>query len=143
MKKILLLVILGIFFFGCNVEDDNPETLQQVLVPITFVEMPDSFILGNTYSIKLKYIRPTACHHFSGISYELDGKEQYFGVLNSFDVNNPNCTEIEGLTGETSFEFTANKDILYIFKFWQGIDEDGKEIYMEKEVSVSKSGEET
>lgn len=126
---------------SCNLDDGNPETIQQVLVPITSIEMANSFRLGETYTINLKFQRPTDCHILSGISFDSDGQTQFFGVLNSIDSSDSTCIEVEGLTGETSFEFKAERNNLYIFKFWQGIDEDGEAIYLVKEVPVSEYGE--
>lgn len=59
-----------------------------------------------------------------------------------YETDNLNCDESTGGTEETSFTINPNPDFeSYIFKFWQGEDEEGQAQYLTEEVPVKTKGE--
>lgn len=133
----MLLLVFILPLAGCSTGDEDPAPREHVLVPIEEVEMADSFVMGVTYTVVLTYSKPTRCHTFSNISYDSDGSEFTFGVVTSFDPTAFGCLEEENLTAVERFNFVVERNDFYIFRFWQGTDENEDPIFLTKEIPVS------
>lgn len=136
MKKLLLFLPLFVLA-SCSSEEVDPEDFDLTLVPIEEVDMADTFIHGERYIIKVTYSKPTHCHTYSTTNYENNDNEYTFAVVNSYNPEDNNCVEEEDLTDITSFTFDADRNDFYIFKFWQGEDENKNPIYLTKEIPVT------
>lgn len=135
MKKIALFLMLIITLMGCSV--DEPETYTYEVLPIESYEVPASFTIGETYEIKLKYQKPTACHLFQGIYYSKELNTRTIGIQSAVKDNQV-CNLALPPVSETSFNFiaTANEEGLFIFKFYKGKDTAGEPIFEDVEIPV-------
>ena len=133
MKK-LLICLIAIATFSCSVNDDGPTSYNELL-PIESAIVPESFEVGETYEITITYLRPTTCHAFSDIYYAKYNNERTVAVISTVYESNGQCTTIESEL-EASFNFKATETGSYIFKFWQGEDENGEDTYLVYEVPV-------
>jgi len=135
MKKFsLIAVLLFSFFWSCSVEDDNePEFFLEVL-PIDSVEMPQEFIYGETYELPLSYTRPTFCHTFNNFAETVSGHERTIAVVNTV-YTNLNCAEFSE-TVTVNYELSITGTETYKFKFYQGKDSEGHDMYYTVEVPV-------
>lgn len=121
--------------WSCNIEDDDYVNIESEFIPIENVELPLSFELGETYQIKVFYYRPTSCHVFHDFFYNADGVERTVAVVNLvYDLDD--CENLNNELVERSFNFSALYNQVYTFKFWQGEDENGEDIYLIYEVPV-------
>lgn len=134
MKKIVLFVILITSFLGCSIDDDNTSYTYDVL-PVDSYVVPTSFTLGETYEIKLKYQKPTACHIYQGIYYDKNLNTRTIAIQTAVQ-NNQACTEQIPPLSEVSFNFMVNNTGSYIFKFYKGEDANGEDIFEEVEIPV-------
>ena len=50
--------------------------------------------------------------------------------------DNSNCEDLENSSIERTFNFSAIYDQVYIFRFWQGEDENGEDVYLIYEIPV-------
>jgi len=133
MKKIFIYLI-AILAYSCSVPEDNVIRSTLETTPIETASVPQFFEFGQTYQIDIGYILPSDCHTFNDIFYQREGDEHTFAIvasvfpgtncLTSFDENN------------TSFDFTVGDTNTHIFKFWQGKDIDGNDLYMTMEIPV-------
>ena len=132
---LFLLPVLFISIFGCST-DDSPaeEPVAYEKVKILSTNLPAQLKVGDKIMLRLTYDRPTRCHKFLGIDYEELKGALYFGVVTVYDKDQ--VCENEDLTASTSFEFTPEPVDFYIFKFWQGRNEQGEDIYLTVEVPV-------
>lgn len=135
MKKLFYLCLILLSCWSCSLEDDDYINYNFEFIPIEEVDIPSSFIIGETYQIKLHYNRPSSCHVFHDLYYRSDGPERTIAVVNVV-YDNSNCEDLENSLIERSFYFRAIYDQVYIFKFWQGEDENGEDIYLIYEVPV-------
>ena len=131
--KPFFICLIAFMFISCSIEDENINSYLEVL-PIVSVSMPEYFAHGETYQIDITYLAPTNCHFFNDIYYDLEGNTSHVAVLNTV-VDNGNC-ETTNIEAQTSFNFEANTTGLHIFKFWQGEDENGQDMYLLMEVTV-------
>lgn len=137
MKKILLLLVLITTFTGCSVDNDANDTYTFHVLPIESYEIPTTFTLGETYEIKLKYQKPTACHIYQGIYYTKDLNTRTVAVQTAVNDNEV-CTADVPAVSEASFNFIVSNTGSYIFKFYKGKDTDGENIFEEVEVQVTQ-----
>jgi len=136
MKKIISLIALFFLFISCS-PDHEPNYLYEVL-PIESVDIPTEFTLGETYPITVHFNRPTSCHYFNGLYYQKDLNIRTVAVESAVEQRN-NCQELSGdaAADEYTFNFYVTSNGSYIFKFWQGKDDQGNNIFLEYEVPVN------
>ena len=134
MKKIVIFLIVITSFLSCSLDDDGPTYTYEVL-PVDSYVVPTSFTLGQTYAIKLKYQKPTACHIYQGIYYEKNLNTRTIAIQTAVQ-NDQACTKEIPPISEVSFNFIASNTGSYIFKFYKGKDASGKDIFENVEIPV-------
>ncbi|MFK7833301.1 MAG: hypothetical protein AB8B52_08495 [Winogradskyella sp.] len=133
-KQFFLVFILCLIFSSCNIDDDTNVILGTEILPIESVEMPESFVLNETYEIHITYNRPSNCYQFYDFYYEINQNERTVGIINTV-YDNPSCIEEEeSVTVTLNFRVVSTET--YLFKFYQGQDEEGEDLYYLVEVPV-------
>jgi hypothetical protein len=135
MKKIVLLTLFVLTLVGCSIDDDQPNYSYEVL-PIDSYTLPESFTLGETYEIKLKYKKPSNCHSFQGIYYDKELNIRTIGIQTTV-LESTDCTPLTAEPIEVSFKFYVTNTGSYIFKFYKGEDANGENIFEEVEIPVT------
>ncbi|MCF6224354.1 MAG: hypothetical protein L3J34_11585 [Flavobacteriaceae bacterium] len=131
MKKIFFAIFSLILMFSCSEDDTN---IHYELLPIEEAIVPESFEYGKIYDITVKYIRPDDCYINSDILYEYDFDARNVAVIATY-VEENGC-EILDAEEELTIRVQALQHSPYIFKFWQGDDDNGHPIYLIIEVPV-------
>lgn len=135
MKKLLVLCLTLVLLASCSVEDDGTNFSFEVL-PVESVDIPDEFELGEIYPITVSYLRPSSCHAFKEFYYLKENNERTVAPITYvFDNNDCETLENDNLV-EATFNFQVTSNGSYIFKFWQGEDDDGESQYLTIEVPV-------
>ena len=134
MKKIARLFIAIITLVGCTVGDDRPNYHYEIL-PIESYTVPESFVLGQTYQIKMKYKKGTSCNQFQGFYYEKNLNIRTVAIQTVVSENS-NCVA-DASSVEVSFNFYVTSNGSYIFKFYKGVDEAGNDLFHEVEIPVN------
>jgi hypothetical protein len=134
MKKIISLLALVFLFNSCALDDGPNYTYE--LRPIVSVDIPSEFTLGETYTITMRYNRPTTCHFFNNIYYDKNLNVRTIAVETAAQDRN-NCEPTPNDLTECSFNFLVTSNGSYIFKFYQGEDEQGNDIFLEYEIPVT------
>ncbi|WP_228853178.1 hypothetical protein [Aegicerativicinus sediminis] len=134
MKYLGSLLVLFLLATSCSLDDDGTNYHYEIL-PVESVDLPDSFEYGGVYEITLTYNRPSTCHRFNEFYFRSDGNERIVAVINSVLEEN-NCTELTDDLVEVSFDFRVIYTGTYVFKFWQGKDENDNDLYYIVEVPV-------
>lgn len=135
MKKITLLLIFVLCTFGCSLNNDNNYNYEYKVLPILSYELPQELKLGETYEIKLKYQKPTQCYSYQGIYYSKSLNTRIIGIQSAVQSSLP-CAEVIPEESEVSFIFYVTSTGSYVFKFYKGLDADGKDIFEDVEVPV-------
>lgn len=135
MKKIIYFIATLLFFTNCNVDDDSIESHFEIL-PIESINLPQQFILGETYTIEFTFIRPTNCHAYDHIINMIENENRTFSVKSVvFEQNN--CTNLTTNNIATqSIEFKVTHDQTYLFHIWKGKDSQGIDIYDDYSIPV-------
>jgi hypothetical protein len=135
MKKIFFVLSFLFLLTGCSTDDEPQPRLVYELVPIVSTNLPEQFERGKTYELLFTYSLPTPCHNYKAINVEpLEDGSTGVGVLAYYDANKT-CEE-QARTAETGFNFVAGQEEFYIFKFWQGQNEQGENQFLSVEIPV-------
>lgn len=134
MKKFALFFIAILTMNSCNIEDSSPKFHYEIL-PIESYTVPQSFVLGQTYPIKVKYKKGTNCNQFQGFYYEKNLNVRTVAIQ-TLVAENTTCT-IDTTSVEVSFNFYVTSNGSYIFKFFKGVDEVGNDLFHEVEIPVN------
>lgn len=137
MKKYALLVFAFITLFtSCSLDDSPAYEFHLEVVPIDSVEIPEYFVHGEVYQINMTYTQPNSCYYFNDFIYEIDGQQRTVAIVNTvYTVDSTNCADSpEEVTVHFDFSVTGNET--YIFKFYQGEDDNGEDLYYIVEVPV-------
>jgi len=133
MKK-LLVICLTLILASCSVDDDSVDYSFDIL-PVESVDIPEEFTLGETYPITVSYFRPTSCHAFKEFYYLKNNNERIVAPIN-YVFEESTCETLDSELVENTFNFIVTSNGSYIFKFWQGEDADGEDLYLTIEVPV-------
>lgn len=134
MKKIIFLIAVLFLFNSCSPDDGNNYLFE--LVPVQSVDIPTEFTLGQTYTIRMYYSKPTTCYSYSNLYYEKDLNVRSIAIENAV-LQGGNCQETPNDTSECSFNFLVTSNGSYIFRFYQGKNANGENIFLEYEVPVT------
>ena len=135
-KKIIPLLALFFILISCSPSDDTQYSFK--LMPIESVDIPAEFTLGETYPITVHYTVPTSCYYFSSLYYDKDLNIRTIAIENAIAQRN-NCQDLSTAEGANTytFNFYVTSNGSYIFKFYQGKDDQGNNIFLEYEVPVT------
>ena len=133
MKKLVLLLSLLFAFNSCSTDDGDNFRFE--LLPVESVEMPVNFNVNVINQIKIKYRRPTTCHAFNSFYYEKNLNTRTIAV-ESIVFEQDGCEALESVLVEKKLNFHVTNNGSYIFKFWQGANEYGEDVFLEYEIPV-------
>ena len=132
MKRIFFVIFSFIIFVSCS-NDDEPSYHYELLA-IKEVELPLEFEYGKVYEVNLQFIQPDDCYVYSDVLYEYDVEMRNVAVISTV-LDGKQCNSVD-LEDEISFKVQALQVENYVFKFWQGEDDNGEPIYLIIEVPV-------
>ncbi|MFV0565806.1 MAG: hypothetical protein ACK5NB_08245 [Flavobacteriaceae bacterium] len=135
MKKLIALTLLLISVASCSLDDNDAVSYGYEILPVESVDMPAEFTLGETYTITVSYYRPSTCHYFSEFYYVIDENQRTVAPI-TVVYNDNNCQDLENTLVDSTFDFLVTSKNTYVFKYWQGEDEDGDDVYLTIEVPV-------
>lgn len=133
IKNILVSILVLFTVSSCSLEDDNSNLSIETL-PIKEAMVPIEFDFGSIYKLKVVYDLPSGCHSFYDLYYQYENTARIIAI-NSVVNTNLACTEAL-IEREYEFEVNVTQQEDYIFKFWKGTDNDGKDIFEEIKVPV-------
>jgi len=136
MKRLLIFCLTLVFFASCSVNDDDGTSYSFEVLTVESVDIPDKFELGKVYPIKVSYLKPSNCHAFKEFYYLKENNIRTVAPITyAFDNNDCESLEENNLV-EATFNFQVTSNGSYIFKFWQGEDNNGDVQYLTIEVPV-------
>ncbi|ETN94134.1 hypothetical protein SAMN04487906_0379 [Zhouia amylolytica] len=124
MKKIKFLVFTftALVLTSCSLDDDESNFHFEAM-SITEVDLPESFVYGETYDFNITYEKPSSCYVFQGFDYVHSGNLERTVTAVASVYDDRACTE--GITFETKIlPFEVRFKGTYTFRFWTGINEE-------------------
>ncbi|WP_353777046.1 hypothetical protein [Winogradskyella sp. 3972H.M.0a.05] len=133
MKKLFALLFVIVALQSCSVDDGQNFYFE--ILPVEGVVLPDEFVVGQAEQIVITYIRPTACHTFNDFYYVPEENQRTIAVVNT--VVTGDCPAGLNQEVEVSFNFLPLESFdSYVFRFWQGEDDNGEDTYYIVEIPV-------
>ena len=135
MKKIISLSLIAFLLVGCSKDDDNYHDFSLEYVSAVSADVPNTFIYGQTYRINVTIELPNSCYfYYNQYDYRYEGTSRLIYPIGHVDEGIPCTPNIR----ETTFSIPvrALQQEPYIFKFYQGEDADGEEVFLTIEVPV-------
>ncbi len=139
MKKLAFVLIITLSFLSCSIDDNganNVGDFYSEYIPFESVSMPQEFMFGESYVIEYTYFRPSTCHTFSDLFSDVNNNTWTIAISNIVSVNNGQCMNLQDELVTRTFTFIVNGTGPYLFRFWQGKDSNGEDIYLELERTV-------
>lgn len=133
MKKLVVLA-MSLFVLSCSLSDDS-DISTNVLLPIENAVLATEFERGEIYDIYLTYLRPSSCHIFNDIYFAAESNENTVAIIETYFNGPESCNELNEMH-EAILRFKAGDEDSYVFKFWQGEDDNGDDQYLIIEVPV-------
>lgn len=134
VMKFMSIFIMLVVFSSCN-DDDDSHDYHYEYVNVTSVELPDEFTHGRTYRINVTIELPSSCYYFyNQYEYKYEGTSRLIypiSHVDDYEICTPNVT-----TTTFSIPVEVLQKEPYIFKFYQGEDEDGQDTFLTVEVPV-------
>ena len=136
MKKILAIFIIATaVLVSCNKDNDYDHDYHLEYRSVISAELPDEFVYGHTYRIKVTIELPNSCYYFyDQYHYFYEGTSRLIYPIAHVDDGvecTPNIREIT-----FSIPVQALQRETYIFKFYQGEDAEGQDKFLTIEVPV-------
>lgn len=134
--KYVLIMMLAVVVTvtSCN-DDDEGHAFHLEKGIVMDYDVPDEFVFGDTYDIDVTVELPNSCYFYYGqYEYLYDGPARLIYPIVHVDDDVPCTLNIS----ETTFSIPVNvqQSEPYIFKFFNGEDEDGEEKFLTIEVPV-------
>ncbi|WGH74593.1 hypothetical protein P8625_10885 [Tenacibaculum tangerinum] len=133
MKKNLILFVSVCTLYSC-LNDDSPNFSYEFL-KVDSATTPESFTFGEVDTIKIKYTLPNGCYTFNGLYYQKIDTTRIVAATAIVALKDA-CTE-EIRQEEYAFPVEALQEEDYVFKFWKGKNEEGKDVYEEVVIPVN------
>ena len=134
-KYLLIMIVAFTVSVSCSNDDDNYHEYHLEYIGVVSADVPDEFIYGNTYRINVTIELPNSCYyHYGQYDYFYEGTSRLIYPIVHVDDGVPCTLNIT----ETTFSIPvqALQREPYIFKFYQGEDADGQDMFLTIEVPV-------
>ena len=132
---LLMIVAFAVSVSSCNDDDDNYHDYHLEYVNVTSADLPDAFVYGQTYRINFTAELPNSCYfNYNQYDYIYEGTARLIYPIAHVDDGVPCTLNIRETT--YSIPVQALQSEPYIFKFYQGEDADGQDMFLIIEVPV-------
>jgi len=140
MKKVLMPLFLFVacsWFISCDLDDDSPNFYFSALKTVA-VEMPETFVLGETYEIPVTYQRPNGCTFFEGFDVTKTAQTDRDVVVVGSVLTDEDRQCTQAVTEvEATLQFRVIYTGEYHFRFYAGKDTEENDTYLEFTVPVA------
>lgn len=133
-KTFIVLFFSAFVLIGCDVDDDSFFQSTQVS-PVLSANVPDTMVIGESYSLEVTYQKDSDCHIFSNFEVLPQGDSLVFVRAVTLFTQASNCSQ-DALAELKGLEFDNIFETNFIFKFLKDVDNEGDPIYIDKEVIV-------
>ena len=135
MKHFISLSLFVFLLFGCSDDDNSYHEYHLEYVSVLSADLPEEFIYGRSYRINVTIELPNSCYfHYDQYDYFYEGTSRLIYPIGHVDDGvtcTPNSTETT-----FSIPVQALQEEPYIFKFYQGEDAEGQDMFLTIEVPV-------
>ena len=145
MKKfnylLVMIVALAVTVTSCN-NDDDYHDYHLEYTNVKSADLPDEFIYGRTYKIDVTIELPNSCYYYyNQYDYFYEGNSRLIYPIAHVDDGVPCTPNIREITFSIPVQALQNET--YVFKFYQGEDAEGQDMFLTIEVPVIEGEKQT
>ena len=134
-KYLLIMIVALTVSVSCNDDDDNYHEYHLEYVNVTSEDLPEVFVYGQTYRINFTAELPNSCYfNYNQYDYIYEGTARLIYPIAHVDDDVACTPNIRETTYTIPVQALQSEP--YIFKFYQGEDADGQDIFLTIEVPV-------
>lgn len=131
MKKFLFFCLSVFVLLSCSNDDGS---LRAEIIPILSVQAPDQLIVGQSSNFQILFNRPTSCHGFLRFEVASRDNQRTIGLIAG--KIGKDCNPVDEPPRENIFSFTPNTPGIFVFKFFTGKDNAGKDTFVTFELQA-------
>jgi hypothetical protein len=131
MKRFLLSCLAVFVLFSCS---DDDGSLRSELIPILSVQAPGQLVVGQSSDFQVFFDRPTSCHGFLRFDVASRDNERTIGLIAG--KIGTDCQPVDEPPRENVFSFTPKTPGLFVFNFFTGKDNAGKDTFVSFEIEA-------
>ena len=135
LKYLLIMIVaLSVSVTSCNDNDDYHDYHLEY-IGVTSADLPEEFVYGQTYRINFTAELPNSCYfNYNQYDYIYEGTSRLIYPIAHVDDGVACTPNIRETT--YSIPVQALQEETYIFKFYQGEDANGQDMFLTIEVPV-------
>jgi hypothetical protein len=134
--SIMTFLVLSLFLWGCNSHRDNDERRITAIAELktdSVKIISDTMMVNSVQSIRTYFTLHSNCEGFYNYQYYKDGMERK--VVSYFYKTDGLCNS-QNKAYYNQFNFMPETTGIYQFKFWNGKDNAGNNLWIEKQIVV-------
>jgi hypothetical protein len=136
MKKLVLLLLMSVAFISCDISSGAEENTTFVLGPVQDVTMASHYKVDSTSQIMVRYKRPNDAHIFQGFYYQ--SVESTRTVCIQYARLDEASPAVDNEVYEVPLNFKPSHTGTYVFKFWDGTNQDATDHFFVAEAVVNE-----
>lgn len=138
ISKLFIVFFIGsIVSVSCSVDDDENLFQTSQVSPILDANVPDTMVMGETYTLGITYQKDSDCHRFSNFDAVNQEDSLYYVRAITIFTQAANCNQ-DSSGDQKEVDFTNNFESDFTFKFLNARDSLGDFTYLDKDVIVIK-----
>lgn len=135
MKKLIILLGMLAAIVGCS-SDDAANFYFDFIAVESVSEIPEAFVVNQTDTIEVSYLRPSACHSFDGFDIERNGDIRKITIINKVVEENNGCSNLGNDLRTAPLIFNPEEAGNVTLKFYTGNDEAGNPTFLIFDVPI-------
>lgn len=136
MRRVFALFLV-VVTASCSLSDEDTN-FEFVRLSVESAEAPESVFINVPFEIQVNYLRPTDCHFVEGfelLSVDESINTFTYALIGSFIDQNA-CQVPESNELQIGLDFVISIPGSYIFRFWQGTDDEGQDQFLTLQIPV-------
>ncbi len=135
MKNIVKFLLILVCVSSCST-DDAPNFFFDFVAVESVSDIPEAFVVNQSETIEVTYLRPSTCHGFDGFDIEKNGDIREITIINKVVEENNGCSNLENDLRTAPLTFNPEEAGTVTLKFYSGNNEAGEPTFLTFDVPI-------
>lgn len=133
LKWLVGLFLIGIVMVSC-LDDEPTMNITYQYKPVDSIEIDSIYPARQITEIKTYFTANSGCEEFFDYEYTILGNERTVSIITS-ELQDVACTQANE-SKSFILKFQPKSSGVYIFRFWSGIDANGQDTFIIREIEI-------
>ncbi len=133
LKWLVSLFLIGLITVSC-LDDEPTMNITYQYRPIDSIQIDTILPSRQVTEIKTFFTTTNSCQEFFNYEYSILGNERTVAIITS-ELQDVNCAEVIENKSFT-LKFKPESSGIYTFRFWNGVDENGQDSFIIREIEI-------